>query len=126
MTKRKLDIYLFYIFLFIYLFLFFYFYFRWVEQDPKEILASTYECINTAVDNLKALNIDPADIKGTLPLLIDTSSTMPLLFQDPVHLYLISPFPSKKYAMQYNSVCGWEMRLRLWFFHTPPHIGKGK
>ncbi|XP_064642243.1 glycerol kinase-like [Lineus longissimus] len=35
----------------------------WVEQDPIEILKAVYECIEKAVENLKALNIDPGDIK---------------------------------------------------------------
>ena len=39
-------------------------YFRWVEQDPKLILSSVLQCIDKAVNNLKALNINLADICG--------------------------------------------------------------
>ena len=31
-----------------------------------EILGSVLECIDKAVENLKALNVDPADVKGML------------------------------------------------------------
>lgn len=36
----------------------------WVEEDPFEILKSVYECIEKTVEKLKALEIDPRDIKG--------------------------------------------------------------
>ncbi|XP_078619813.1 glycerol kinase-like isoform X1 [Branchiostoma floridae x Branchiostoma japonicum] len=36
----------------------------WVEQDPKEILASVYECIEKAVANTRDLGIDVNDIKA--------------------------------------------------------------
>ena len=35
-----------------------------MEEDPYEILDSVKVCLNKAVDNLKELGIDPADIKG--------------------------------------------------------------
>ncbi|XP_047114214.1 glycerol kinase-like [Schistocerca piceifrons] len=34
----------------------------WVEQDPVAILSAVKECINETVENLKKLDIDPADI----------------------------------------------------------------
>lgn len=34
----------------------------WVEQDPLAILSAVKECINETVENLKKLDIDPADI----------------------------------------------------------------
>lgn len=37
----------------------------WVEQDPMEILEFTKECINQTCENLKKLEIDPADIVAT-------------------------------------------------------------
>jgi glycerol kinase len=37
---------------------------RWVEEDPTEILNSVKECIEKAVENLRALNIDPKFIRG--------------------------------------------------------------
>ncbi|XP_053165531.1 glycerol kinase isoform X2 [Hemicordylus capensis] len=36
----------------------------WVEQDPKEILQSVYECMETTCEQLKTLDIDIANIKG--------------------------------------------------------------
>ncbi|XP_013394557.1 glycerol kinase isoform X1 [Lingula anatina] len=36
----------------------------WVEEDPKEILSSVLECMEKAVENLKALNIDPGKLKA--------------------------------------------------------------
>lgn len=36
----------------------------WVEEDPFEILKSVYECIEKTVEKLKALEIDPRDIKA--------------------------------------------------------------
>ncbi|XP_071842402.1 glycerol kinase-like isoform X2 [Apostichopus japonicus] len=36
----------------------------WVEEDPKEILASAYECIEKTVEKLKEMNIDPSNIKA--------------------------------------------------------------
>lgn len=36
----------------------------WVEEDPSEILKSVHECIEKTVDKLKALEIDPSDIKA--------------------------------------------------------------
>lgn len=37
---------------------------RWVEQDPKEILMSVYECIEKTCEKLEQLNIDISNIKG--------------------------------------------------------------
>lgn len=37
---------------------------RWVEQDPKEILQSVYECIEKTCEKLGQLNIDISNIKG--------------------------------------------------------------
>ncbi|XP_038215506.1 glycerol kinase-like [Zerene cesonia] len=36
----------------------------WVEQDSLEILSAVLECIEVTVDNLKKLDIDPADVIG--------------------------------------------------------------
>lgn len=36
----------------------------WVEEDPKEILAGAYECIDKTVEKLKEMNIDAANIKA--------------------------------------------------------------
>uniref|UniRef100_A0A452S5Q0 Carbohydrate kinase FGGY N-terminal domain-containing protein n=1 Tax=Ursus americanus TaxID=9643 RepID=A0A452S5Q0_URSAM len=36
----------------------------WVEQDPKEILQSVYECIEKTCEKLGQLNIDISNIKG--------------------------------------------------------------
>ncbi|KAB0341523.1 hypothetical protein FD754_018449, partial [Muntiacus muntjak] len=35
----------------------------WVEQDPKEILQSVYECIEKTCEKLGQLNIDISNIK---------------------------------------------------------------
>uniref|UniRef100_A0A8C5W460 glycerol kinase n=1 Tax=Microcebus murinus TaxID=30608 RepID=A0A8C5W460_MICMU len=37
---------------------------EWVEQDPKEILHSVYECIEKTCEKLGQLNIDISDIKA--------------------------------------------------------------
>lgn len=37
---------------------------RWVEQDPKEILQSVYECIEKTCEKLGQLNIDISNIKA--------------------------------------------------------------
>lgn len=34
----------------------------WVEQDPKEVLTAVKECINKAVEVLKANDVEPSDI----------------------------------------------------------------
>lgn len=39
-------------------------YSRWVEQDPKEILQSVYECMERTCEKLNQLNINIANIKG--------------------------------------------------------------
>ena len=36
----------------------------WVEADPNELLQSVLECVKKTVENLKSLDIDPADIKA--------------------------------------------------------------
>ncbi|XP_054830853.1 glycerol kinase isoform X2 [Eublepharis macularius] len=36
----------------------------WVEQDPKEILQSVYECVEKTCEKLKQLNVDIANIKA--------------------------------------------------------------
>ncbi|XP_045491272.1 glycerol kinase-like [Colias croceus] len=36
----------------------------WVEQDSLEILSAVLECIEVTIDNLKKLDIDPADVVG--------------------------------------------------------------
>uniref|UniRef100_A0A670I3W1 glycerol kinase n=2 Tax=Podarcis muralis TaxID=64176 RepID=A0A670I3W1_PODMU len=36
----------------------------WVEQDPKEILQSVYECVEKTCEKLKQLNVDIASIKA--------------------------------------------------------------
>jgi glycerol kinase len=36
-----------------------------VEQDPRELLSAVRECITRTVDNLRSLDIDPADIVAT-------------------------------------------------------------
>uniref|UniRef100_A0A8C9LHX5 Carbohydrate kinase FGGY N-terminal domain-containing protein n=1 Tax=Piliocolobus tephrosceles TaxID=591936 RepID=A0A8C9LHX5_9PRIM len=36
----------------------------WVEQDPKEILHSVYECIEKTCEKLGQLNIDISNIKA--------------------------------------------------------------
>lgn len=38
--------------------------FRWVEEDPKEILQSVYECMERTCEKLTQLNIDISNIKG--------------------------------------------------------------
>lgn len=38
--------------------------FRWVEEDPKEILQSVYECMERTCEKLTQLNIDVSNIKG--------------------------------------------------------------
>ena len=40
--------------------------YRWVEQDPREILTSVKTCMQMAVLNLTALNMDSRDIRGEL------------------------------------------------------------
>lgn len=37
---------------------------RWVEEDPKEILQSVYECMERTCEKLSQLNIDITNIKG--------------------------------------------------------------
>lgn len=37
----------------------------WVEEDPKEILQSVYECMDRTCEKLTQLNIDISNIKGT-------------------------------------------------------------
>ncbi|KAF4526215.1 hypothetical protein B566_EDAN001900 [Ephemera danica] len=37
----------------------------WVEQDPRELLSAVRECIERTVENLKQLDVDPADIVAT-------------------------------------------------------------
>ena len=37
---------------------------RWVEEDPKEILQSVYECMDKTCEKLTQLNIDISNIKG--------------------------------------------------------------
>lgn len=37
---------------------------RWVEEDPKEILHSVYECMERTCEKLTQLNIDISNIKG--------------------------------------------------------------
>lgn len=39
-------------------------FFRWVEEDPKEILQSVYECMERTCEKLTQLNIDISNIKG--------------------------------------------------------------
>lgn len=34
----------------------------WIEQDPREILQAVHCCMNIAIENLRHLDIDPADI----------------------------------------------------------------
>ena len=34
----------------------------WVEQDPQELLESSITCINSTVDKLKMLYVEPEDI----------------------------------------------------------------
>lgn len=36
----------------------------WVESDPMELLHTVIECVSKTVDNLKSLEVDPADIKA--------------------------------------------------------------
>uniref|UniRef100_A0A3Q4MB25 Carbohydrate kinase FGGY N-terminal domain-containing protein n=1 Tax=Neolamprologus brichardi TaxID=32507 RepID=A0A3Q4MB25_NEOBR len=36
----------------------------WVEEDPKEILQSVYECMERTCEKLMQLNIDISNIKG--------------------------------------------------------------
>ena len=36
----------------------------WVEMDPIELLDTVIECVSKTVENLKSLDIDPADIKA--------------------------------------------------------------
>lgn len=36
----------------------------WVEEDPKEILQSVYECMERTCEKLTQLNIDISNIKG--------------------------------------------------------------
>lgn len=43
---------------------FFNLWFRWVEEDPKEILQSVYECMERTCEKLTQLNIDISNIKG--------------------------------------------------------------
>lgn len=38
--------------------------FSWVEEDPKEILQSVYECMERTCEKLTQLNIDISNIKG--------------------------------------------------------------
>ena len=37
----------------------------WVEEDPKEILQSVYECMERTCEKLTQLNIDISNIKGS-------------------------------------------------------------
>lgn len=37
---------------------------RWVEEDPKEIIQSVYECIERTCEKLRQLNVNVANIKG--------------------------------------------------------------
>lgn len=39
---------------------------RWVEEDPKEIMQSVYECIERTCEKLQQRNIDISNIKGVL------------------------------------------------------------
>lgn len=36
----------------------------WVEEDPKEIMQSVYECMERTCEKLQQLNIDLSNIKG--------------------------------------------------------------
>lgn len=47
------------------LFPLFFHFIRWVEEDPKEILQSVYECMERTCEKLTQLNIDISNIKGT-------------------------------------------------------------
>ncbi|KAJ7404901.1 Glycerol kinase [Pitangus sulphuratus] len=51
----------------------------WVEQDPKEILNSVYECVEKTCEKLKQLNINISDIKVWLDL--RTQSTVDRLLK---------------------------------------------
>lgn len=39
---------------------------RWVEEDPKEIIQSVYECIERTCEKLRELNVNITNIKGVL------------------------------------------------------------
>uniref|UniRef100_A0A3B1JWL4 Carbohydrate kinase FGGY N-terminal domain-containing protein n=1 Tax=Astyanax mexicanus TaxID=7994 RepID=A0A3B1JWL4_ASTMX len=41
----------------------------WVEEDPKEILQSVFECIERTSEKLAQLSIDMSNIKGVCQLL---------------------------------------------------------
>lgn len=46
----------------------------WVEQDPKEILHSVYECMDRTCEKLTQLNTDISNIKGiNLVIVTDTN-----------------------------------------------------
>ncbi|RMC06310.1 hypothetical protein DUI87_15741 [Hirundo rustica rustica] len=51
----------------------------WVEQDPKEILDSVYECVEKTCEKMKELNIDIANIRVWLDL--RTQSTVERLLK---------------------------------------------
>ena len=35
-----------------------------MEEDPKEILATCYECFERVIENLRKMSIDPANMKA--------------------------------------------------------------
>lgn len=39
-----------------------------MEEDPKEIIQSVYECIERTCEKLRQLNVNVANIKGALAL----------------------------------------------------------
>ena len=52
----------------------------WVEEDPKEIIQSVYECIERTCEKLGQLNIDLSNIKGAPPQHTHThQDTLPFL-----------------------------------------------
>lgn len=50
---------------------------RWVEEDPKEIMRSVYECIERTCEKLQQRNIDISNIKGVFKGTYDCVLTSP-------------------------------------------------
>lgn len=67
--------------------------FRWVEQDPLLILSSVVKCIDKAVENLRALNIDVKNIKSKYA---NNSYFTPLMY-DKFSIKITLPITLKKH-----------------------------
>uniref|UniRef100_A0A8B9L310 Probable glycerol kinase n=1 Tax=Astyanax mexicanus TaxID=7994 RepID=A0A8B9L310_ASTMX len=60
----------------------------WVEEDPKEILQSVYECMDRTCEKLTQLNIDISNIKGFVTTVIIVKCVQMLIFTCTVWLDL--------------------------------------